>query len=428
MRQYIYIIIAFCLTIAACSDEVKMPGNGESIPESVTFQYVTSTYTGSRAESTGYCWQENGWNENSINSLDLLLIKDDVIISYWNTVYDTPNSEDCGQANKHEFLTVRQDMPQLSTNMIAKSDHICLIANQPLSEESPVGKKASELLKEATAIEHDSKQQEFLMVGYIPTPQMGENAKSYNINIPLKRVAAKIRVTLANADKSIMPPESYAIMLCHYVTTSAIIPDNSVNDQLDRWEKELTGSIRITASTLSTVVCADNASWNIEEDLAASQCPVHNNGCVFYTYPTDWYNYDIYRIGRCTSTKHAAEYHANNTVTRLTVRDYNVSEPINPDRQVFAIVQAPFGEKKYYYKVPINYRFYKKNDAMCFSVDEVRNEILPLYRADRNHFYDVTAIIDRAGAGTPEEAATNPYFTATIAPMNDGGTFDYIYD
>lgn len=84
--------------------------------------------------------------------------------------------------------------------------------------------------------------------------------------------------------------------------------------------------------------------------------------------------------------------------------------------------------KKYFYKVPINYRLSKLNDRQCFSSKELDEEVLSLYRADRNHFYDVAAIIDRPGAGTPEEAINNPMFTATIAPLTDGGTFDYIYD
>lgn len=420
--------------IVSCTDRNDIPDVSDIGLETIHFQYVTGTYTGSRANPNHYCWQDDGWNENTINSLDLFIVKDNIITAYWHEKRDQPFSTDCGIENTHKFLTVDQSLPELSTFKIADSDNIYLIANQDFSETSPIGKPVTEVLKSALAISHDKKQNNFVMTGNVQIPYDMKGSTNYNINIPLERIAAKIRITLCNTDGTLISPDNYSIRLCRYVTSADIIKDNSIENQLDKWEKELTEGIKFTPSSLSSVPCADNATWNIEEDLNGDQPQVYDNGCVFYTYPTDWYNYNT--ISRCKSadkklsdgTFHGVRHHNNNTETHIEISKYNDTEPIESGRQVFAIVQATFKDKKYYYKVPVNRRFYSKNDAICFSIDELRNEILPLYRADRNHFYDIVALIDRPGAGTPEEAMTNPYFTVKIADMEDGGTFDYIYD
>lgn len=88
---------------------------------------------------------------------------------------------------------------------------------------------------------------------------------------------------------------------------------------------------------------------------------------------------------------------------------------------MFIIVKAPYDGIEYFYKVPINYRFADINDQQCFSKEDLTDKVFPLYRADRNTFYDIKVLIDRAGGATPATAVN-----ATISIRTDNGFIPYI--
>lgn len=115
--------------------------------------------------------------------------------------------------------------------------------------------------------------------------------------------------------------------------------------------------------------------------------------------------------------------HAKHTDERYEILDYDDKAPINADREMFVIVKAPFNGIEYFYKVPINYRFAEINDQQCFSKADLTDKIFPLYRADRNMFYDIKVLIDRAGGATPATAVN-----ATISVITDNGFIPYIKD
>lgn len=424
MKRYITTAILLSSLLAGCSDSsVDVPADETA---AVEISYTTTGYSGSRASGIT---TDDGWddfNENSVYSLDLFLVKDDKVTLHWSKEYpdDAPNSTDCH--TRHAFVT---DDVELSHERIKDSDRIYLVANYPgtFSVEEGSSPALNEVLNaDITATADLTLRKAFVMTGEV---ELTESMKTtpYNINIPLKRVAAKVRINLRDKDNAAMDAGAFTSMMLHCAGKARL----SHRYDIYSWN----ASNRLTAVNSVPAEFIDNSVWESLTDITAPHPAemVKDGGHVYYTYPTDWYNHkDNYVTKGCTNSSHSAAQHTDPDGTertdRVIVRGYSAREPIVAERQVYAIVQAPFNGKSYFYKVPVNYRLYKYNDRQCFSEHVLYNEILPLYRADRNHFYDVTAIIDRAGAGTPEEAATNPYFTATIAPMNDGGTFDYIYD
>ncbi len=135
-----------------------------------------------------------------------------------------------------------------------------------------------------------------------------------------------------------------------------------------------------------------------------------------------------YSLLKNTSSRNGQTNHENhNDGSRYEVTDLDDKPCIVDKREMFLLVKAPYKGKQYFYRVPINYRLPTINDQQCYSAEDLTERVFSLYRAERNHFYDITAFIDREGAASPAEAI-DPAFTLTVAPMEDGGTYDYIYD
>lgn len=422
-RHIIYTtIITACFLLCGCSqnaaDTPVNPGNSDG---NVAVSYNVASYSGSRASTraTDHGWTE--FNENAVYNLNLFLVKDEKVTLHWHTQYtdDMPNSTDCD--TRHEF--VKND-PELSHERIKNADKIYLIANYHGSFTEAKGKTISDILNSVTVngLIAGELQKSFIMTGEV---QLTDELKktTYDINIPLERVAAKIRVRLQDNNKSEI--SDFTSMILHYAHSA------NIAHRYDEyhWDDKLKQNYTIPDNYI------DGSTWIDLTDITElhPENMTKENGHVYYSYPSHWFNLERNYIGKGCTIGHSHPNPDNlladeENSSRVTIRSYDSEEPIIPEKQIYVIVQAPYNGKKYFYKVPINYRMYEYNDRQCFSELRLNEMILPLYRADRNHFYDVTAIIDRTGGGTPEEAINNPIFTATIAPLTDGGTFDYIYD
>lgn len=422
MKATINVILAAAtlLMLSGCSD--SQPESPETIPDTLLSISYSSVGFGegihSRAEQH-YCDPE--LNEGKVGKLDLLLVNasGDILARYTTT--DTEGENRC-DGIEHHLLTVKEDRPEFSRQKIMQEgNRLVLIANLDVDLATVTSLNDIPKLEN---LSHNTTQEKFVMTGEIPASKV---ESSGNINIELERVAAKIRIRLYNPIKAeesgitVTKPgtqiQELESTLCHYVKESPVM-------------KETKGLTK--AGNTSTVPCHGQdwpGDFSTEPELVFDGGVTKDNAHIFYTYPTDWFYYTSDRFPPC-ERKHTNETKHKEGETYYTVRDYDDIEPIVANRQIFVIVYATYegNGKKYFYKVPINYRLSKLNDRQCFSSKELDEEVLSLYRADRNHFYDVTAIIDRTGAGTPEEAINNPMFTATIAPLTDGGTFDYIYD
>lgn len=417
MNASLYIsLIAGCAMLAGCSGSNGDSPIADDTPVTVCFDAPSF---GSRADGTHYCDAE--LNEGEIGKLDLLLVNTSgAVIAHYSTS-DKGGDNMCDGAN-HALVTFDEKRPDFSRQRImTEGNRLILIANLP-TDLSSCDNISS--IKDLTGLAHNLVQHNFVMVGEIAASDVPATG---NINITVRRIAAKISIKLYNpAQKeegvfSITAPGTqiteYSSMLSHYVTSSPVLQES----------KSIT-----TKGATATVECfGPDWTGTFENDIEFTDTDngvIKGGAHIYYTYPTDWYNYERNTFSECTRT-HEGNLKHKTGLKYWTIRNYDDEEPIVAERQMFAIVYTPYeGDgKSYYYKVPINFRLSDLNDRQCFNETEL-DDVLSLYRADRNHFYDVTAIIDRAGASTPQEAVSNPYFTATIADMNDGGTYDYIYD
>lgn len=431
--------------LSACSDDsISTPDDSSADPR-ISFAYRVDNYGQgmSRADGT-YCWQEDGWNENQVLSLDLFLIKEGIITAHMQN-QKLIKTSDC---LSHTFANYA-DLPDgFSITEIEKSDHIALVANyRPYLTGNNVGKEFMTVYKNLNDLKIDSKQEGFVMVGYIPTPTDFDPKST--IEIPLQRIAAKIRVSLKSVSGALLDPSTFCSTLCRYVTEAQVKPEEG----LPTFSETLADPASLFTTSVAVNGIGAGGDWDYPEDLTDPHKLIRDNGHVYYTYPSDWINYSRVK-NQCTRydeyMKQLKEYeegkrdkkptgvHNNkdddhNNGLRYEVIDLDDRAPINDNREMFLIVKAPYtnpangATREYFYKVPVNYRVSAINDQQCFSAADLTDKVFPLYRAERNHFYDITALIDRPGAATPLEA-TALRFTLTVAPLIDGGTYDYIYD
>lgn len=420
----LYSILALAMLSACSDDSISTPDDPSADPVT-SFAYRVDNYGQGMSRAAGtYCWQKDGWNENQVLSLDLFLIKEGIITAHMHN-QKLVNTADC---LSHTFANYA-DLPDgFSITEIEESDHIALVANyQPYLEGNNVGKEFMTVYKNLNDLKIDSKQAGFVMVGYIPTPTDFDPKST--IEIPLQRIAAKIRVSLKSVSGALLDPSTFCSTLCRYVTEAQVKPEEGL--------PTFTEALADPASLFTTSVAVNGigagGDWDYPDDLTEPHKLIRDNGHVYYTYPSDWIDYSRVK-NQCTrngQSGHSDSDHKNGL--RYEVIDLDDRAPIVDDREMFLIVKAPYtnpangATREYFYKVPVNYRVSAINDQQCFSAADLTDKVFPLYRAERNHFYDITALIDRPGAATPLEA-TALRFTLTVAPLIDGGTYDYIYD
>lgn len=422
----LYSILAIAMLSACTDDSISTPDDSSADPR-ISFAYRVDNYGQgmSRADGT-YCWQDQGWNENQVLSLDLFLIKDGIITAHMQN-RELIKTADC---LTHTFVNYAELPDGFSINEIKESDHIALVANyRPFLDGNNVGKDFMTVYKNHTILKIDSRQEGFVMVGYIPTPTDFDPKST--IEIPLQRIAAKIRVSLKSVSGAMLDPSTFCSTLCRYVTEAQVKPEEALPTFTDAIADPLS---LFTTSVAVNGIGADG-DWDYPEDLIDPHDLIRDNGHVYYTYPSDWIDYSRVK-NQCTrygSTDkgHKDDDHKNGL--RYEVIDLDDRAPIVDSREMFLIVKAPYTDpatgstREYFYKVPVNYRVSAINDQQCFSAADLTDKVFPLYRAERNHFYDIIATIDRPGAATPLEA-TALRFTLTVAPLIDGGTYDYIYN
>jgi len=409
IKAFLYSTLISCL-LAACGDNGiasdEPDGDGSS---SLSISFTLDDYgqgvLRGRAHNPDYCWNEDGWNERTVNALDFFLIKENAVTFHQHV---TVSKSDC-EKDVTLFDAEKTDniITGLTYDKVREADMVLLVANADLASSDPVGSTLTNLYKNLSGLQHDRQQASFVMEGSFEIP---DNLK-YNadITIPLQRIAAKIRLTLLKSDKTtVITPDKFKSALCHYVTDAQVMPENQPTVTTDR---VLDSSGLFTASV---------TAHGGEDSKPESHSLTHSNGHVYYTYPSDWIDYSKFK--KQCSNKDKDGHNGHTDDNRYEIADYDDRAPIREDREMYLIIEAPFNTTNYFYKVPVNYRLYENNDRQCFSENEIKNSIFPLYRVGRNCFYDITATIDRKGGESPELA-----ILLSVAPLADGGTYDYIY-
>ena len=109
---------------------------------------------------------------------------------------------------------------------------------------------------------------------------------------------------------------------------------------------------------------------------------------VFYSYPNDWFDESL--------------LNENGTFSDEDI--YAIDDLIDEEKQTYILLEAPYGDDSYYYKVPVNFAISKDNDKVSFSKEDIEDLRNNYYRMLRNHIYDITVTIDREGGITEDEA------------------------
>lgn len=424
IKFFLYTAISIALLTSSCSDSsLSGPDNSGDDIAGLAISYVTDYYGAglSRTESEEtLCWSD--WNEKIVTNLDFYLLDADGKITFHHNATD--KTDECGVP--HTILEFKEDGTSpigLTFEMLNEASRIAIVANYPVNGEV-MGSKFDDVYSQIlTGLIPDQKQEYFVMAGYFDLPD--QISRYTNIMVPIRRIAAKIRLTLKNPDGTYVPAENFASILCRYVTT-ARIPAEPLMPEFITSDVASPAYIYPATQAEPEGPCA-GADWQYPEDLTDPHNLVRDGGHVYYSYPADWIDYTkVTNICHRTDNQgHNDSDHENGL--RYEITDIDDTPPILAEREVFLIIKAPYMGKQYFYKVPVNYRVSDINDQQCFSRDDLVGNVFALYRLQRNHFYDIVALIDREGAPTPQQAI-DPLFILTVAPLTHGGTFDYIYD
>lgn len=412
--------------MAACSDD-PVAGNPDEQETILTISYSTEGYGAglSRSDSEEtLCWSD--WNEKRIETLDLYLLNDAGVVTFYKAI-DDAGSNDCNVT--HTLLEFKEGaepiVDGLDFETLNAASQIALVANYQLTGTGErVGKDFKTLYSANltwTDGEQMTRKDKFIMVGTFKLP--AQISRYSNIVVPLRRVAAKIRLSLLNTDGSYTPAADFYSILCRYSLTGRVLPD----ERMPSFRENNTANPGVIYPTLvnpSGPFAGTDWSYPLDLTERHPDSMVRDNGHVYYTCPADWVDYS--KVMRQCNRNGQSGHKNHNDGSRFEVANLDDTPCVDSMREMFLLVKAPYKGHEYFYRVPVNYRLPSINDQQCYSAADLADMVFSLYRAERNCFYDITAFIDREGAATPEHAL-DPAFAVSIAPMEDGGSTDYYY-
>lgn len=374
MKTYIrYLLIslpAICGLFSSCTDDMQSGISAEGKGK-VTLTYSISGITPSRAEAGV---NNDNWNENQINQLDLFIFP----AGGGDAIHreSTPNVADSQDGSVH---TWEFGMNDLSPEDIAEGDQIYLIANCP----SVASVTTLQGLQEAyvQGLTCNAKQTSFLMDGKGTLTRSGNDA---TIRVELKRALAKIRLSVTNEDPN---ASSYEYQFVNYAPNSAV---------LDEGETDFLASANFKLESTTSSAEDEMTSLDRAENI-------YEGKLVLYSYANDWY-------------KPNPNTEPNPDINGGTIVDGDqiyTEAPIDEAKQTYILLKAPFNGKDWYYKVPVNYQLPKDNDDIDIDAETYKE----LYRLQRNYIYDIAVTIDREG-GSRIDPGTLVNLTYSIMPWD----------
>lgn len=351
-----------CLACASCSQEsitppVSATGNGQ-----VKILYKIAGTSLSRATEDGWGDEDNNgtdeWHENIINHIDLFVFN-----SNNKTLFKHIASSGNLNVDAKSVQTLTQN--ELTYNDVTTGNYIYyMVANCDFDDNGIVeGVFTLDDLKEklTSDLVFNQQQTSFAMDGMIENiPSPTDN--TITLSFKLERAAAKIRLSVFSADGT-----TSIINDCQYQLYNYVEKGTSVLAQSEGYGEQG----RESMSSL------ENANLVYE-----------NSKVVFYSYPNDWFDESL--------------LDADGTFKEDDI--YAQDDLIDETRQTYILLEAPYGEGRYYYKVPVNFAISKDNDKVEFSKEDIENLRNGYYRMLRNHIYDITVTIDREGGITEGEA------------------------
>lgn len=340
---------ACLLLFTACTDETSVVSSANGKEGCVTFSFSVGNSSISRASEDG--WSD--WNENKIEKVNMFIFHaNGNVTPYSGTSTDLQGTPQTGDYTWQPA--------ELTRDNIQEGDEIYVIANSNASGLESVSSITDLQQLQETGLAVPGKQDAFLMDGYKKIESA--DLSSGQITIDLKRAAAKIRLTFNSNSKADWDDE-IAYSFCQYATKSTVL-DLGENSYFEDAGITTYPEDKGLEESVHPVTDTDLYTYNDKKYL------------VLYSYANDWFDAD---------------------------KDVHKEEPIQPDKQTYIMLKAPYEGTEYYYKVPVNYRLPDNNDDIDIKPDEYKH----LYRLQRNYIYDITVDIDHAG-GTyldPEKIA-----------------------
>lgn len=384
MKTYIrYLLIslpAVCGLFGSCTDDIQ-PGTSAEGTGQVTLSYTISGAVQSRTEAG-----DNALNENTINRLDLFIFPaNGGEFKYHKEKVNDPSVIDDQDNSTYNTWTFAMD--DLSPADIADNDQIYLIANCPsVANITTLSGLQDAYIQNLTC---NVIQTSFLMDGKGTISRTGNDA---TIQVDLKRALAKIRLTVNNKSDA---DASYAYQFVNYAPNSAV---------LEEGEADFLASDNAILRTTS-----DDAEDGMIS--AADATNKQDEKLVLYSYANDWYK----------SNESSAPNPDINGGTVVDGDQIYTEAPIDPAKQTYILLKAPFNGEEWYYKVPVNYQLPENNDEIGISADTYKD----LYRLRRNYIYDIIVTIDREG-GSLIDPGTLANLTYQVLPWEQEKiTVDY---
>ena len=378
MKTYIrYLLIslpAICGLFSSCTDDMQSGISAEGKGK-VTLTYSISGITPSRAE-TGV--NGDNWNENQINRLDLFIFP----VDGGDMIHEVYEPRIESSQDETTYHTWTFGMNELSPEGISENDDIYLVANWT---EEAANSVTSEQDLQGDYVQNltcNAKQTSFLMDGKGTLTRSGNDA---TIRVELKRALAKIRLTVTNTYNN---EASYEYQFVNYAPNSAVLEEGET-DFLASANFKLESTTSSAEDKMTSLDRAEN---------------IYDGKLVLYSYANDWY--DPHPMGDNPDI--------NDEMVDVGEDKDNIytEAPIDPDKQTYILLKAPFNGKDWYYKVPVNYQLPEDNDAI-----NPNESYKDLYRLQRNYIYDIAVTIDREG-GSRIDPGTLVNLTYSIMPWD----------
>lgn len=366
------VFVAACFALMSCSQE-NGAENYVDNASGVRILFRVADAPETRATEAGW---DDEWNENTVKSLIIFRFDANDNLKGGLSPSNLPSFK--AQNTAYQELTVNGlTYSDLAAN---STDKFYMVANcEGIDVESIKTLDDLEACTATPVLLFNDYQQPFAMDAKgVVTENTTE--KEITLRFDLQRAAVKIRMAVNDVSKqSILDRCTYK--LCNYVLSSTSV--------LESGEKYCIGDDQKLLSM------PDFGTSKLQKDYKA----------VFYSYPNEWFD------------ENKAVKKDDGT---WTITNYASEAAMDSARHTYIMLRAPYGEKEYYYKVPVNYAVHKDNDAQSFT-DEEYNEILDLHRIKRNHIYDITVTIDRAG-GSIDDPVT-PEFYIRVDDWKEGGEY-----
>lgn len=374
---HIILFLSAATLLAACTDQ-SLPTSPAPESGRVVIAYSIS---GTQTRATEDGWNED-WNENLLNSLYLLVMRGTEVKVHG------PYNENHIDPQNGTYETLETD---LSVADIAGCDSVYLVANCPSVANIETVQQLQQAIIHPTQdstdplLVYNGKQTLFAMDAQGTIATDADN--NMTLTFDLVRAAAKIRLTIyPQGPYGIDILQSVTYRACNFATSTHLLAAMETYDNLSSW----TNSESFTTVNDRQISLKDNIYQQI----------------VFYSYPNDWF--DTERL-------------IDNGNGTYTIQDMHTSPPIVTEHQTYLLICAPYNGEKGYYKIPVNHQLPDNSDLTSFTENQYKNEIRPLYRLERNHFYDISITIDLPGG--PIEDPVIPDFTIRINDWTEGGDY-----